>query len=390
MFSKIPQKFTAPFGLLGDEAKLAFPSHANGITKLATVRVCVDNYCYVSNLTLLIEHTGSRRLLGTSNLIHILHGEHYLYLDQYFILFDSASEVFSLIPPHHSAFDVHIHLFPLTPPLCCLVRRALNDAPENVATLIQVLCNRLFNLISDHTFPSTTNASVTAYATSFIKSASASSEKNPTKEVLNCLRVLERVLPVVFEVAGESNAFELEVLWKKVAVKEDEESSGEPQFVIEDEDDSDQEGDKSVEAPTSPAPKAKMKMLPSLGERLFNAITDLLYCCGFTLPKNIQVDYHKINYVIWCVPILFHIRFMPVIPYLGRRELVLPRLWATVLHLTATKLKSCGCFLYYCRAKFTFPLPRSSSSPRYTPYISCRRCLDATCSRYSVRYSIPQ
>ena len=116
MFSKIPQKFTAPFGLLGDEAKLAFPSHANGITKLATVRVCVDNYCYVSNLTLLIEHTGSRRLLGTSNIIHILHGEHYLYLDQYFILFDSASEVFSLIPPHHSAFDVHIHLFALTPP----------------------------------------------------------------------------------------------------------------------------------------------------------------------------------------------------------------------------------------------------------------------------------
>jgi len=42
MFSKIPQKFSAPFGLLGDEAKLAFPSQANGIAKLFTVRVGVE------------------------------------------------------------------------------------------------------------------------------------------------------------------------------------------------------------------------------------------------------------------------------------------------------------------------------------------------------------
>lgn len=40
MFSKIPQRFSAPFGLLGDEAKLAFPSQPGGITKLFTVRVC--------------------------------------------------------------------------------------------------------------------------------------------------------------------------------------------------------------------------------------------------------------------------------------------------------------------------------------------------------------
>jgi hypothetical protein len=47
MFSRIPQRFTAPFGLLGDEAKLAFPSQPGGIAKLAAVRVSepikVDN-----------------------------------------------------------------------------------------------------------------------------------------------------------------------------------------------------------------------------------------------------------------------------------------------------------------------------------------------------------
>ena len=32
-----------------------------------------------------------------------------------------------------------------------------------------------------------------------------------------------------------------------------------------------------------------------------NSAIDLLFCCGFTLPTKIQVDHHKINYVIWCV-----------------------------------------------------------------------------------------
>lgn len=37
MFSKLPQKI--PFGILSDEPKLSFRSHAGGITKLATTRV---------------------------------------------------------------------------------------------------------------------------------------------------------------------------------------------------------------------------------------------------------------------------------------------------------------------------------------------------------------
>lgn len=41
MLSKIPRRLTAPFGLLGDEAKLAFPTQPEGIAKLATVRVSV-------------------------------------------------------------------------------------------------------------------------------------------------------------------------------------------------------------------------------------------------------------------------------------------------------------------------------------------------------------
>ncbi|EKM82993.1 hypothetical protein AGABI1DRAFT_69103 [Agaricus bisporus var. burnettii JB137-S8] len=250
MFSRLPQKFSAPFGLLGDEAKLAFPTQPGGILKLAAVR----------------------NIPASDN-----------YWEQYFVLFDSASDVFSLIAPHH-------------------IRRALIDAPENVATLIQVVTSRLFNLVSDHTFPSTSSSSVTALASSFIKSRSGSIERNTTKEVLNCLRILQRVLPVVFDVEGESNAFELELLWKKEEVDEVElQNSEEPdstQFVIEDEEDNDNEVQNLPPTPGPNQAKPK-KQLPSLGERLFSCIFDLLFCCGFTLPIQIQVDHHKINYVIW-------------------------------------------------------------------------------------------
>ena len=46
MFSRLPQKL--PFGILNDEAKLAFRSQPSGIAKLASTRVsppkCTDNY----------------------------------------------------------------------------------------------------------------------------------------------------------------------------------------------------------------------------------------------------------------------------------------------------------------------------------------------------------
>ena len=115
------------------------------------------------------------------------------------------------------------------------------------------------------------------------------------------------MLPVVFEADGESNTFELEVFWKSEEVEEDVGPTGgveSLQFVIEDEDDSDDENAEPAKSPNPAAspPAKSMKILPSLGERLFGCIIDLLFCCGFTLPTKIQVDHYKINYVIWLVP----------------------------------------------------------------------------------------
>ncbi|TFK72546.1 hypothetical protein BDN72DRAFT_315018 [Pluteus cervinus] len=258
MFTRIPQRLT---GLLGDDAKLAFPSQPGGILKLASTR----NISEADN-----------------------------YWNQYFVLFDSASEVFSLITPQH-------------------IRRALHDAPENVATLIRVTANRLFMLVSDHNFPSPPNGTVASFATSFIK-ASTATDRQTTKEVLNCLRILQRVLPVLFETDGESSVLEAELLWKKEELEEEEDSAQSnqpPQFVIDDEeeeeddddddddDDDEEEDDESSQAPKSPEQSKLKKKLPSLAERLFSTLIDLMFCCGFTLPTKIQVDHHRINYVIW-------------------------------------------------------------------------------------------
>ena len=71
MFSKIPQKFSAPFALLGDQLKLAFASQANEIAKLFTVRVCVE---FLRDLNIPLntipfsEYTSSEHLLGAGTL----------------------------------------------------------------------------------------------------------------------------------------------------------------------------------------------------------------------------------------------------------------------------------------------------------------------------------
>lgn len=219
------------------------------------------------------------------------------------MLFDTASDVFTLISTHDGEVPRRNPIALLT---LVSVRRALYEAPENVATLIRVVTNRLFNLVSDHTFPTPPSASVTSMATSFIKNSTGNQGRSTTKEVLNCLRVLQRVLPVVFETEEKSSPLELGLFWKKDEIKDPHEVSeetGTPQFVIEDDDD---EGEEQSPPPTPAAGPSQPrtgsngpKMAPSMAERLFSCLVDLMFCCGFTLPTKIQVDHYKINYTIW-------------------------------------------------------------------------------------------
>jgi hypothetical protein len=169
-----------------------------------------------------------------------------------------------------------------------------------------VVIIRLGTLISDHTFPSPSNGSVAALASTFMKNGAGLSGRDATKQVLNCLRILQRFLPVVFEVGGESNAFEQELLWKgeelEKGLQEVVKEATAPQFVIDDEDNEASDGELPTSSVASgPAKTTKTIKVPSLAEKLFASLIDLLFCCGFTLPVKIQKDHHKINYVIWCV-----------------------------------------------------------------------------------------
>ena len=115
---------------------------------------------------------------------------------------------------------------------------------------------------------------------------------------------------MVFEIDSESSILEEDIFWKKEAVERrdsKEETEQVPQFVIEDDDEDAAEGEGgtggSQPKRTSPHKVHHAKTLPSLAERLFSCLIDLLFCCGFTLPSKIQVDHYKINYIIWCVPL---------------------------------------------------------------------------------------
>jgi hypothetical protein len=252
-------------GILGDEAKLAFRTRPNGIARLSK--------------DVISESDG--------------------YWNQFTTLFDSASDVYSLILPND-------------------VRKAMQDAPENVANLIRAMCARLFELSASPSFPSSSSPSVAAFASSFIRTSSSTSI-NATKEVLNCIRVLQRVLPVVFEAEGGPSRFEMAVLWHRpsaIPVPLQAEDYGlVPQFVIEDDD---EEHNIDLSQPTTPklvASESSCGTSPSLAERLFSCLIDLMFCwydsmetfvvlsltcsfSGFTLQAS---SHGKISFAIWFV-----------------------------------------------------------------------------------------
>ena len=87
------------------------------------------------------------------------------------------------------------------------VRQALNAQPVNLSHLILALSYHLFTLLPSPLFPT---------------SSSNSSQQNITQEALNCLRVLGRVLVVVYENDAERKSYGLEgesfaqtYLWKR-------------------------------------------------------------------------------------------------------------------------------------------------------------------------------
>ena len=205
------------------------------------------------------------------------------------------------------------------------ITRTLQAHRENLVTLIQVLADRIEHLLrhgsSDSKFPTPSKSAAQGFAAynpaAALLHAQSPEEKanDTTRQMLNCLRVLQRVIPFVLSAGSASLAHEYEdaassgygssleedVFWKArrknaaAQVQEVSTSAG-AQFVIDDEE---EEGPSS----SRPAP-SKEAELPPLAEQLLDSAVDLLFVQGFTLPSATEQGGGKaaggqIAYTIW-------------------------------------------------------------------------------------------
>ena len=189
-----------------------------------------------------------------------------------------------------------------------LVRQTLIAQPQNLANLLAYLSHHLMTLIPSDLFP--TPASARPSLASSVVNRTIQGQ-DTTRECLNCLRVLGRVLVIVLEAEGTAReggvsageAFAREHLWARSTVSVSDahvgeaEARGEEQFTIADSDDEGEgegEGaDREASDPLRAKGKAscvepKTEEAPSLAERLFSCTVDLLFCAGFTLPESVR------------------------------------------------------------------------------------------------------
>ncbi len=278
------------------------------------------------------------------------------YWSEYLRIFDSSADVFSLL----GVADI---------------RRALVAAPENVATLVEVLILHLESLREDPLLaplPASSKdgagglqgvLSPSALTSNFNlgsmlgsgKAGGGSADAVPRdrkKELLNCCRILTRLLPIIMEgdhdaesnieaeggfdphVSLESDEFENKLLWQRLKGQDDAAPTpdlmgtaqpaaplapAEGQFVIDDDDDgvddevpsnADPLGAQATQDPIpAPAEEEEEEDLPlSLGERLIEVVVDFLFYSGITLPWTEDAvrqaadepdSVSRVNFIIW-------------------------------------------------------------------------------------------
>lgn len=194
-----------------------------------------------------------------------------------------------------------------------IVRTALQQYPDNVRTLLTVLVTQFIRLIRSPTFPRPTSSTF-ALPTLPLSPWSSTSPADDIRSVLNCARVIARVLPIIWEDESDTTCW----LWEE---KEEPETSlndndAQAQFVIEDEDEDDPDAEQikvEVDEPTE-------KKTPSLMARFVSALIDSLFHLGFTLPADVAEGTFKTSYIIWYSIYYWKLPFnSPVIQGLWRR-----------------------------------------------------------------------
>lgn len=106
----------------------------------------------------------------------------------------------------------------------------------------------------------------------------------PERDALNCIRILTRVLPFIYE-KDELEGWQDKFFWaarrrRRAEVLFDETNTQ----------------DETV--PTSPIAGGEFEAAPPLMEELIDTLIDLLFCSGFTLPLSISSK-AKVTFAIW-------------------------------------------------------------------------------------------
>ncbi|KAF3927143.1 hypothetical protein ABW20_dc0100307 [Dactylellina cionopaga] len=164
------------------------------------------------------------------------------YWRQFWELPETAEDVFTLFSPAD-------------------IRRTRDNSLDNLETLITALTTKLFALRNHASFPNPETA--------------------PEREALNCVRVLTRLMPYLYETEA-LEAWEEKFFWtarKKKARRTE---------VIFDESN-----------PDAPPEPAKVETARPLAEELVDTLLDMLFYSGFTVPVTPVTGKTKVTYAIW-------------------------------------------------------------------------------------------
>lgn len=147
------------------------------------------------------------------------------------------------------------------------IRRTRDNALENLETLILAVTSRLFVLRHHPSFPDP--------------------EIAPERDALNCIRVLTRILPYLYE-AGNLQEWEQRFFWGTRRKRTRQAAIANEVLFDEGEDD---EQDK-------PKPVDEWVETRPLAEELIDTLVDLLFFSDFTSAKQ-QHGKPKVTYAIW-------------------------------------------------------------------------------------------
>lgn len=169
---------------------------------------------------------------------------------QFWELPESSEDIFSLFAPAD-------------------IRRTRDRAIENIETLVLAVTSRLFLLRHHPSFPD--------------------SELAPERDALNCIRVLTRVLPYLYEV-DQLQSWEDRFFWG-TRRKRTRRSAIANEVLFD-------EAQEDEAAPEARSPVDEFEDVKPLGEELIDTLLDLLFFSDLTVPRQANGK-PKVTYAIW-------------------------------------------------------------------------------------------